>query len=333
MKTIVLVVVVVIFSALGFWIGYSIRLQSETGEFVSPLDAVVRRPLDKYSIESLQNSTFGGSTINLETPVATESMYTSYRFSFITQGKRATGIANIPKSSNSSQKFPVIVQIRGYIDPASYRPGDGTRRSGEMYASKGFITLAPDFLGFGDSDMPSGDIFEERFERYTTILDLLASIPTMPAANSARIGIWGHSNGGQIALTILEILGKPLPTTLWAPVTRPFPYSILYYTDEADDYGKALRKSLSAFETLYDTDKYSIHTYVDRLAGPIIIHQGTADEAVPKKWSDEFVQDLTERGKEIEYFSYPGADHNMLGAWNTVVERDIEFFTKYLKAK
>lgn len=333
MKTFWWIVAAAFCTVIGFWIGYSFKLQSETGNFVSPLDSVIRRPLDKYTIESLENTSFTGSTISLETPLATTSAFTTYTFSFMTQGKKATGVATIPSGSPPAGGFPVIVQIRGYIDPASYKPGDGTKRSAEVYATNGYLSLAPDFLGFGGSDMPSSDIFEERFERYTTVLDLIPSITTLKMANGSKMGLWGHSNGGQIVLTVLEILGKPLPAALWAPVTRPFPYSILYYTDEAEDYGKSLRKNLATFESDYDTDKYSIHTYIDRLTGPIIFHQGTADEAVPKRWSDVFVQELTEQGTTIEYYVYPDADHNMKGSWNAVVARDVEFFSKQLKGK
>jgi len=117
---------------------------------------------------------------------------------------------------------------------------------------------------------------------------------------------------------------------LWAPVTKYFLYSILYYMDEADDGGKALRKSLAGFEADYNVNEFTLTNYLDRMTGPIQFHQGTADEAVPKVWSDEFVDKVKTAGGTITYYVYPGADHNMQGSWNTVVDRDIEFFTKSL---
>jgi dipeptidyl aminopeptidase/acylaminoacyl peptidase len=50
------------------------------------------------------------------------------------------------------------------------------------------------------------------------------------------------------------------------------------------------------------------------------------DSAVPKKWSDELVATLKEKGKDVEYYTYPGADHNMRPGWDSVALRDIEFF-------
>lgn len=298
---------------------------------ISPIGKIMEKPLEKYTIDRLSEQVFSGSQIVLDEPIATTSAYTTYMFYFISEGNKVTGLAHIPRVASEDRKAPVIVQFRGYVDREKYISGEGTRRSGEVFASNGFISLAPDFLGYGGSDSPSSDIFEERFQTYTTALNLLASVKTLPLADPDRIGVWGHSNGGQIAVTILEISRQSIPTTLWAPVSKPFPYSILYYTDEASDRGKLLRKRLAKFEEDYDVEFYSMSNYLDRIAAPLQIHQGTADESVPQRWSDELVTALKKLDKDLAYFVYIGADHNMAGTWNTVVARDIKFFRRYLK--
>lgn len=299
-------------------------LQSSFSQVViSPIGEMAEKPLEKYSIERLGQRQPTKSAIVLDEAVATTSAYTAYRFHYTSDGKKVTGLAHIP---NGAGRFPVIVQLRGYVERDIYASGVGTRRSAEVFSKNGFISLAPDFLGYGGSDMPSSDVFEERFQTYTATLDLLASIESFPVADSKKVGMWGHSNGGQIALTILEITNMPYPTTLWAPVTKPFPYSILYYTDEADDKGKALRKKLADFEKNYDVELYSLPNFADRIHAPMQLHQGTADDAVPVKWSDDFVALLKGKNKDIEYFVYAGADHNLSPSWNTVVSRDIAFF-------
>ena len=47
---------------------------------------------------------------------------------------------------------------------------------------------------------------------------------------------------------------------------------------------------------------------------------------MPKKWSDELVKNLKEKEKDVTYFVYPVADHNMKPEWDKVVERDVVFF-------
>jgi len=318
----------------GFAVGrFSYYYQSNS--VVSPFVGIIeqKRPLEKYSIENLQNRTPQGGPIVFDKAIATTSAYTSYLMHFTSEGKKVTGLVNIPANDPPAGGFPVIVQIRGYVDPEMYTTGTGTKRSGEIYAANGFITIAPDFLGYAGSDALSSNIFEDRFQTYTTVLDLLSVLSTIPHTDTNRVGMWGHSNGGHIALTVLEITKKRYPTTLWAPVTKPFPYSILYYTDEADDGGKFLRKQLASFEALYNVDEYSLTNYIDAVNAPILYHQGAYDEAVPESWSDTFVKSFKDAGKDVTYYIYPGADHNLnsdMGAWSTVVGRDIEFFTEKL---
>jgi dipeptidyl aminopeptidase/acylaminoacyl peptidase len=169
---------------------------------------------------------------------------------------------------------------------------------------------------------------------------MLASVKTLNSAletkyvstisgNLDKIGIWGHSNGGHIALTALEISGLTYPTVLWAPVSISFPYSILYYTDESDDQGKALRKLLAGFENTYNTDQFSLTNYLNWIKAPIQINQGTADQEAPVWWSDNLVDTLKKDNVQVEYFTYPGADHNLLpSGWSDAVLNSINFYNK-----
>ena len=294
------------------------------------------RPLDKYTIENLSTLSVIPSRINIEKTLNDSDGYISSLFSFSFDPaqsgkdvKRVTGLINIPAGKGP---FPIIVMLRGYVDQKLYKTGDGSKRTGEYFAKNGFITIAPDFLGYADSDKESENIFESRFQTYTTVLTLLESIQKSPPTRWDRknIFLWGHSNGGQIALTVLEITSKSYPTVLWAPVSKPFPYSILYYTDESDDRGKLIRRELAEFEDQYNTDLYSITQYFDRITAPIQLHQGTYDEAVPKDWSDTLIKILKNQGLTPDYSVYPGADHNLQPSWNSAVARDLKFFRKNL---
>jgi uncharacterized protein len=159
---------------------------------------------------------------------------------------------------------------------------------------------------------------------------LLQAICYAPQANCHKLFLWGHSNGGQIALSVLAISGRLIPTALWAPVSKPFPYSILYYSDDLDDRGKMIRKAVANFEREYNADEYSVTSYYALIQAPVQIHQGTADEAVPKAWSDQLVADLKQTLTGVIYHPYTGADHNLNPVWNTVVARDVAFFTDNL---
>ena len=221
--------------------------------------------------------------------------------------------------------------IRGWAPLETYTHGVGTWRASEVFAQNGYITVAPDFLGYADSDENAADIFESRFQTYTTVLTLLESLDQIPQWDKENIFIWAHSNGGQITLTTLAVREEDYPATLWAPVNVFFPYSILYYTNESSDRGKLIRKELAEFEELYDVENYTYDNYLDRIESPLQIHQGTADDAIPVSWTNATVRKLRDLDKEVEYYTYYGADHNLRPDWDTVVQRDLEFFAEHLK--
>lgn len=279
----------------------------------------IEKPLEKYSFPQLRQRVLRPDGIWVE----------GSNFYYWVDGKKVSGQIHKPVGSVPTNGWPVVIMVRGYVDREIYQPGIGTRRAAEVFAKNGFVTLAPDFLGYGGSDMPPVNVIEDRFWRPVEALQLIASLVNLDFVNPEKVGLWGHSNGGQIALSVLEISGKNYPTSLWAPVSKPFPYSILYYTDEHDDYGKALRRVVAGFEALYDSDEFSIHNFYDWISAPVQIHQGTNDDAVPLKWSQSLAKTLKDKGKEVELYVYPGADHNLAGgdnAWNLAVQRSLDWF-------
>lgn len=299
-------------------------------------------PLVAYTIENMKSAQLvPAEFIKIET-LKDSPDFTTYSFSMkfnpnlsLPTKSLVTGVINEPKPEGT---FPLVVMIRGFVDQSIYTPGVGTKNAAEYFAKNGYLTIAPDFLGYAGSDTESGNIFETRFQTYTTVISLLNSIATPSFAEATdhkwdgkNIFIWAHSNGGQIALTTLATLGVDYPTTLWAPVTKPFPYSVLYYTDESQDGGKFIRSELSKFEKLYNVDNFSFTNYLDQIKAPLQFSQGTADDAVPVDWTVSMVNKLKKIGLDVTYNQYAGSDHNLRPAWNTVVENDLNFFKKWLK--
>lgn len=334
-----LIVLAIVILAVAAFFGWDNYRQGKVSP-VSKLQQIVEKPFDKYTYDSLIKTDFPASEVTIGKVISDNPEFVSRMFYFSVGGKKVSGLLNIPKKDG---KLPAIVLLRGFVDPSQYTTGVGTQHDGEVFAKNGYITLAPDFLGYGESDKAPSDSFEDRFLTYTTTMTLLNSLENLnPALVSggykqsldvSKVGIWGHSNGGQIALSALEISGKAYPTVLWAPVSKPFPYSILYYTDEFDDNGKALRKVLSGFEDNYDSEKYSLTNYLGRIAAPLQINQGLADVEVPYWWSDDLVKRLGYLGRSVEYFKYPGEDHNFdQGSWQLAISRSVQFFNIKLKS-
>lgn len=329
-----------VFTLIGWFANTAYNLPRASNSFTSQVKNVIKpTPLAKYSIENLSKTDIKPSEIVMGKVLKDNPRFTSYEFTMkfspdLSENLKTTsGLINIPQGSEPCKKTgcPIVIMFRGYVDPKNYSTGVGTQHAAEFFAQNGFITIAPDFLGYGNSDKESSDVFEARFQTYTTAISLLTTVHSLKQWDSKNIFIWGHSNGGQIALTTLEATGINYPTVLWAPVSKPFPYSILYYTDDASDSGKFLRSKTAEFENNYDSDLFSLTKYLNLIKAPIQLNQGTMDDAVPVAWSDLLAKNLKAENIDITYIKYPGADHNMNPNWSKTVQNALDFFQKHIQ--
>ncbi len=306
------------------------KILSPLVEKFSQSDSQPERIYAQYSFEALSQKEYQGSKITQERQISKQDKYASWIFSYLSDNQKVTGQLNLPSKKG---KLPVVIMLRGYAEKEGYYTGSGTKKAAGFFAENGFITLAPDFLGYGGSDLETPDILLNRFKRPITILNLIASLKNLDQANLDQVFIWAHSNGGQIALSILGIGEFNYPTALWAPVTTGFPNCILHYIDK-DDLSPESEKVLQAvanFETTYDPKLYSTTNYYNKIQAPIQLHQGGADPWIPVEWQQELVKNLKSLGKEINYHYYPKADHNLKPNWDTAIERDLQFFKSNLE--
>jgi dipeptidyl aminopeptidase/acylaminoacyl peptidase len=346
------ILIAVIFISIGWFGRVFYTMPKDSNQITQALSIVKPTPLAKYAIENMSdtfNKDLASVTgkIEIGEVLAKTDQFTTYKyfmsFSPDLSGniKKVAGIINIPEGAGP---FPIIVMFRGFVSQENYQTGTGTQPSAKVFAQNGYITIAPDFLGFGESDRETGDIFETRFQTYVTAVTLLKTVEAytkdvIPVpnklfsllTNQSSIFIWGHSNGGQIALTTLEITGDTYPTVLWAPVSMRFPASIRYYVNESDDGGRFLISQTAKFLETYDANKYSFTNYLDKIKAPIQLNQGTSDTSVAYWLTDSLNLKLKESTISAEYIKYYGADHNMRPKWDEVVANNLQFFRKNIK--
>jgi len=323
-------------------------------KLISPITSRVNKEsnLNQFAIRELKNYPYTTAKLKLSPEIKSEAEYEEQVFTYLTTGKTMSGLLTKPKTlAKNPEEQKIVIMIRGYVPIENYLPGTGTSPVARFLAQRGYLTLAPDFFGFGSSDSEPTNTWEARFIKPVNVIELIKNLKEygLPEYNippKAPLYIWAHSNGGQIALSVLEGTSLPIPTTLWAPVTAPFPYSILFFGDELEDEGKQQRQYLNLFEKNYNAFDFSLTKNLDLLTGPLQIHHGNMDEAALKTWSDEFVEKLdienqrrqdtlqkNELSKPIkyQYFVYQGADHNLQPQinWNLAINRDLSFFSRY----
>jgi dienelactone hydrolase len=374
-----LMVLLIVAAAGGYimrdWAGF--KESFSNSDLLNPLTSQTNQNSPDTSLQKYAIPKLGEIEFELEKPLAiikklnhSQSGSSPYLFTYQSQGKTISGQINIPDAPAPAAGYPVIVMSRGYAPPENYYTGFGTKSSAAVYAREGYVTIAPDFLGFGESDEDYENTWEGRFVKPVNVVELIATVTRFPevsltepapkvSLNPKRIGLWGHSNGGQITLATLEGLSEPIPATIWAPVTAPFPYSILFFGNDLPDEGKAQRSWIALLEKDYDVFDFSVTKHVSKLTGPLQIHHGAKDDLAPISWSNLFTDKIKTENKlraqleadaatmsaelateliggnqtkeiQLNYFKYPAADHNMRPDWNTVVARDLEFFAEHL---
>jgi len=317
-------------------------------KIISPLANVnfTEKSLEKYDFDSLAKEYGGvqdiapvreieilGNIPEIEKRRGVLSYAHTNEIRFESDGKWVSGMINILVGAQSIAPVSVIIMIRGYAEKEGYYPGSGTWKVADELAKAGYATVSLDFLGYGNSDAESGDVLEARFHKVIEVLDLIESVKQLPWVDKSKIGIWAHSNGGQIALSVLEITGEKYPTVLWAPMTLAFPQSLIDTADEGEDRQKAIN-FVNLFNKYYDSRRYAFENYYEWINAPILIQQGTADMWVKVEWQQDVVNNLKLLNKDVELQIFDGADHNMRGKmgelWKEAVGKDMEFFSKFV---
>jgi len=114
---------------------------------------------------------------------------------FLSQGLRCSGWLYISNDLPAEQKAPAIVMAHGFSAVKEMYLANFAER----FVTAGFVTLVFDFRYFGDSEgEPRGQLFpHEQREDYRNAITWICDHPQV---DPARIGVWGTSYSGGVAL-------------------------------------------------------------------------------------------------------------------------------------
>ncbi len=284
-------------------------------------------PLSPYFVESLRARSYTGGTIEIVETLEQTSAYTSYLIAYPSDGLRITGMMNVPVGEGP---FPVIVLNHGHYDLSEYTTGRGTNSAADIFARHGYLTLAPDYRGHAGSD--SGDNFF-RTGYVVDVLNLIASVKSLPQAKPDSIGIWGHSMGGGVAIEVMVVnppglRGVVLYGAMSGDMTDNY-YRIAFFRGQdtpGPDFPVLPEAAPEAYAQL------SPINYLQYVGVPVIIHHGDLDDQVPPDWSLRLQDALKVAGKESTLYTYPNAGHSFFDEdWNTFMGRNVEFFEGVVK--
>ncbi|MER3478908.1 MAG: dienelactone hydrolase [Meiothermus sp.] len=260
------------------------------------------------TIDELSQRTYGGGQITIERVMARNPVFTRYRIRYPSDGLTLYGFMNVPTGAGP---YPVVLVLHGYVNPATYQTLTYTTRYADAITRMGYVVLHPNYQGHPPSQgSPEGRF---RVSYATEVLNLAAMVRAQAGkpgplrkADGKRIGLWGHSMGGGVAIRVAVVDPQIRAVVLYGSMSGDEAKNArqIYYVFSGG------RRGLAELNTpASELAKISPIHYLGRTQAAFSVHHGTADPQVPYAWSVEIGQKLKALGKSAECFSYPGARH------------------------
>jgi uncharacterized protein len=305
-------------------------------------------PMHPLSIESMRQQEYPGSSLVFEEVLEAGTNYDRFVVSYLSEGNKIFAMLTIPRGERPLTGWPVIIFNHGYIPPDVYRTTERYVAYVDSIASHGYIVLKSDYRGHGFSEgAPSGAYGSPAYT--TDVLNAVASIKMYPDADPNRIGMWGHSMGGQITLRSMVINKDIKAGVIWAGVVASYPDLFEYWwgprdagrptrTPDPTNPRGSWRYSLTEqYGTPEENPDFwasiSPNSYISDISGPVQLHHGTADEDVPLKLSELLFEELQAAGIPSQLWTYDGDNHNISNNFGTAMQRSIQFFDEQVKAR
>ena len=233
----------------------------------------------------------------------------------------------LPTDFDANRKYPVIVYL--YNGPHAQLITDSFPASGNLWyefmAQKGYIVFTMD--GRGSSNR--GLKFEQAIFRNAGETEMkdqmqgVAYLKSLPYVDADRLGIHGWSYGGFMTTSFMLKYPEVFKVGVaGGPVIDWNMYEIMYterYMDSPQNNPEGYKKA-----NLLDK--------VQNLKGHLLMIHGAQDNVVVWQHSMKFLKSAVDHGVQMDYFVYPGHEHNVLGKDRVhLMQKVTDYFDEYLK--
>ena len=239
------------------------------------------------------------------------------------KGMNLAGVLHIPENAKNA---PAVILCHGFAGDkiGKYRL---RVRLARALCKNGFVVFRFDFSGHGDSEGEMDDIsITQELDDLECAINYLKK---QPAVDSKKIGIVGHSLGGEIAILeaaknhfdcVRKAFEDASPQNpeikaivLFAPVTdyRRLDKEFMQSSEAAEKTGFGERSSHRIKKLYFDEmKKFRPLEEIGKINAPLLVLHGTADDRVDISGSKELVEKANAPKKLVVI---PGADHYFLG--------------------
>jgi dipeptidyl aminopeptidase/acylaminoacyl peptidase len=298
-------------------------------------------------VEVMREGDYPGSEITFEETLETGVNYDRYIISYQSEGNKIYALFTVPWGEVPETGWPIIIFNHGYIPPEVYRTTERYVDYVDVIARNGYIVLKSDYRGHGKSEGEALSSYQS--PGYTVdVLNAIAAAKTYADADPERVGMWGHSMGGNITLRAVVISDEIKAGVIWGGVVVSYPDMVeLWWTAREEngwptpEPGSRRGAWRTEWAELYGSFEenpefwaaISANTYLTDLSGPIQLHHGTSDESVPHVLSEVLYDEITAVDLPVELYLYKDDNHNISVNFWTAMQRTVEFFDLYVKGE
>ncbi|APF19819.1 peptidase S9B dipeptidylpeptidase IV domain protein [Caldithrix abyssi DSM 13497] len=213
-----------------------------------------------------------------------------------------------PPDFDPAKKYPVIVYVYG--GPHGQMLTNSFLRGWRWWfyymAQKGFILFTLDNRGTNNRGLEFEQVIHRRLGTIE-VQDQMVGIrylKSQPFVDSTRIGVHGWSYGGFMTISLMTRQpGVFKVGVAGGPVIDWRYYEVMY----GERYMDTPQSNPEGYETS------SLLNYVQNLEGRLLIIHGTVDPVVVLQNSWLYLRKAIDLQKQVDYFVYPGDEHNMRG--------------------
>ena len=299
----------------------------------SPSSEKEKEELHPMAIKRLRFRNYSGGNMTIQEELPNGSNYERYIASYRSEGLKINGLLTIPSSPMPENGYPALMFIHGYIPPDRYSTTESYPTYQGYPARQGFVTFKPDLRGHGESEgEPVSTHFSQEYVVDT--MNAISALKEYEKTDPKKMVYWGHSNGGEIGLRILTISSDIKAAVFWAGVVGSYKDMLETYNEDIPFLEDADHELIQQYglpsEDPEFWNKIDPYSYLESISAPIQLHHGTEDESVPVELSISLEEALEEENKTVEFYKYPGDDHNLSQNTATAWQRSIEFLKNNL---
>lgn len=213
-----------------------------------------------------------------------------------------------PVDFDSTKKYPVIVYL--YNGPGVQMINNTWNGQGDLWfqymAEHGFVVFTLDGRGSANR----GLAFEQAIFRHVGVNEMkdqmvgIDFLRSQKYVDASRMGLFGWSYGGFMTTSIMTRYPDVFKAAVaGGPVIDWSYYEVMYterYMDTPQENPEGYKEA-------------GVINYIDNLKGKLLIIHGTQDPVVVWQHSLMFLKNCVDKKKQVDYFVYPGHEHNVLG--------------------